>query len=297
MRFLSHRRAFLSFALAAALLAMMLGCPAATWAQVEVNTCGQEVAGSAVLNADLDCTGFEGYAVTIHGGTLTMNGYTITGGWNGIQCDGPCEIIGPGTVTASTWFGVNAYDTKLRMKNVDVTNNQGFGVQVWRSCILEGPATISGNRVGIRNGAKLTLRNTTVTGNTGLAIEAANNLGTATVDVRDSTITGNGGGIRADRSVKVRDSVITGNAGSGVVVGVLDYIGHGMFECRKGRMSIGDSTITGNGLGADCGVSWACADLESCPKAPRLKGAVACGTSLVNGSGLPGESWHICTLD
>jgi len=250
MRFLSHRRAFLLFALAAASLAMMLGRPVTAWAQVEVNTCGQSVSGRAVLTGDLDCTGFDGHAVIVEIGRLDLNGFTITGGnFYGVACFRSCKIVGPGTITGS----------------------QRNGVTVW---------------------GKATIRGVAITGNGQEGVEARS------VEIRDSTITGNGGGIRADRSVKVRDSVITGNAGSGVVVGVLDYIGHGMFECRKARMSIGDSTtITGNGLGADCGVSWACADLVSCPKAPRLRGAVTCDTSLVNGSALPGESWGICTLD
>jgi hypothetical protein len=250
MRFLSHRRAFVSFALAAALLAMMLGRPVTAWAQVEVNTCGQSVSGRAVLTGDLDCTGFAGHAVIVESGRLDLNGFTITGGnFYGVACFKSCKIVGPGTIKGS-------------------------------------------QRQGVTAAGKATIRDVAITGNGQEGVEAGS------VEIRDSTITGNGySGIRADRSVKVRDSVITGNAYSGAVVGVLDYIGHGMFECRKGRMSIGDSTITGNGLGADCGVSWACADLESCPKAPKLRGAVTCDTSLVNGSGLPGESWNICTLD
>ena len=107
MRFLSYRRAFLSFALAAALLAMMLGHPAATWAQVEVNTCGQTVPAGTVgnLQADLQCStsaGSGGAVILARRATLAMNGHTIsqppTGLSIGVLCLSRCTVTGPGEI-------------------------------------------------------------------------------------------------------------------------------------------------------------------------------------------------------
>jgi hypothetical protein len=60
-----------------------------------VTTCGQAVTGAGSLAADLDCTGYDGYAVTVHGGTFAMNGHSITGSITGIYCDRACQIVGP----------------------------------------------------------------------------------------------------------------------------------------------------------------------------------------------------------
>jgi hypothetical protein len=274
--------------LAGTALALALAPPVA--AQTPVTTCGQELAGPATLPADLDCTGHTGNAVTLHGGTFTLEGHTITGGLVGVYCSGPCKIIGPGTVTASSGIGVLSFGRTLRMKEVDVTNHPIMGVEPWQSATILGPATISGNAIGVRNGGKVTLRDVTMTGN-GRAVEAANGAATARAYVFDSTITGNGAGILADRIVKVVDSTVTGNGTFGIRVS-------GGSSCdHKATASIKRSTVTGNDTDAGCGTTEVCADVATCQAPPRLAGGAVCDHSYRVGSGNPGEDWDVCTLD
>jgi hypothetical protein len=153
--------ASLFFSLVVCLTILAAAGPAA--AQTVVTTCGQETFGPATLNADLDCTGFDGYVLTMHGGTLTMNGHTITGGIIGIQCDRTCKIVGPGTVTGSSFVGVNAFEVGLTMSQVDSTNHGYAGAQVWDSATINGPAVFSGNSTAIRVGNKAKLKDLTIT--------------------------------------------------------------------------------------------------------------------------------------
>jgi hypothetical protein len=282
-------------ALAALVLSVAVGTPA--FGQTPVTTCGQEVSGHAVLNAALDCTGFDGYAVHMHAGVLTMNGFTITGGTTGVFCDGPCKILGPGTITGSELFGVSAFETKTTIRNVDITNHGAFGIQSWRKAVVEGPATISGNGIGIRTGAGLTVRNMTITGNAA-AVHGANNAGTATANIIDSTITGNGEGVAAQKAVRVTRSSITGNGTFGVTADqtLSVSVGDG---CRRGRtvVTLKDTTVTGNDTDPDCGVTELCADVATCDKPPRLSGTSTCERSHMNSTGFPGGDWDVCTLD
>jgi hypothetical protein len=268
---------------------LLFGTPAPVAAQTAVTTCGQETRGPAVLNADLDCTGFDGYALTMHGGTLTMNGHTITGGNIGVECDVSCKIVGPGSVTASVFIGVNAYGVGLKMSQVDVSNCGYFGAQVWDTAVIEGPATFTGNGVGITVGVTAKLKDLTITGN-GTGVDAANNFKNGTISVQGSTITGNDqNGLLAQHGVKVKDSTITGNGQSGIY-------STGGFHCEKiAGASIKASTVTGNG--ANCPAGQVCADVATCKRKPRVKSGSTCGTSYQIGSGNPGQDWGVCTLD
>lgn len=274
-------------ALVVAVLGFANAIPAA--AQTAVATCGQETSGPATLNADLDCTGFGGYDLTMHGGTLTMNGHTITGGVVGVQCDVSCKIIGPGTITASTFAGVNAQDVGLKMTQVDVTNCGYAGIQVWNGATVKGPAVFSGNGVAMRVGARAKLRDVTITGNDS-GVSAGNNAKTGSILVQDSTVTANDRtGLDAQRGIKVIGSTITNNGQSGILAA-------GGFDCeKKAGASLAHSTVTGNGTA--CGANEVCADVATCKKRPRVKKDSTCGTSYQIGSGNPGSDWDVCTLD
>jgi hypothetical protein len=210
MRFLSHRRAFLSFALAAALYAMMLGRSATTWAQVEVNTCGQVYSGDVYLSADLDCSGFrdpiyipefEGKlipptflatAVLIkHGGTLDLRGHTINvggpatpGSEFGVVClFGDCKISN-GTVTNALMHGVSG-DRDVDIENLTITNSGQEGLQANRRAVIVD-STITGNAGdGVRAGRLAKLSRSTVSGN------GENGVGAVSIKLWDSTVTGN----------------------------------------------------------------------------------------------------------
>lgn len=258
-------------------------------AQTVVSTCGQEVESFGILNDDLDCTGFPGHAVEIHGGKLNMNGHTITGGVVGVYCDANCKISGPGTITGSTGTGVLAFQCPLRLTQVDVTNHVAPGVECFKGCTLNGPMTVSGNQVGIRAGHSVKVRGVTLSGN-GMGIDASNNESRGHALVYDSSVTGNTVGISADNFVKTVNSSITGNTQIGINAGDASCT-------RKGLATIKAGTVTGNGTAAGCGTSVACADIATCGTAPHVAGGATCDHSYVNGSGIPGSDWDVCTAD
>lgn len=268
--------------------ALILGLAAVAAAQTVVDTCGQHTSGPAVLNADLDCTGFDGTNLTMDGGTLTMNGHTITGGFIGVQCDRSCAIVGPGTITGATFGGIQAIASGIKATQVDLIDNGQFGAQVWGTASISGPATISGNgSTAIRVGNKAKLKDLTITGNlTGVAVGTGTQGSAALLRC---TVTGNGFGVGAQRDVKVMDSTITDNDRSGVS-------GGGSFNCaKKGSVTLKGSTVTGNGVA--CGVDEICADVVTCDKRPRVKPGSSCGTSANRGGIAPGSDWNVCTLD
>jgi len=260
------------------------------FAQTPVTACGQEVSGSAALAADLDCTGFIGNAVTVHGGTLALNGHTITGGDIGVYCDRRCSVVGPGLVTGGKYFDIDAFGTSVHVKQVDVTNAGVFGVQSWKSCVIDGPATMSGNGAAVATSGKTKVRGgVTISGN-GTAISANDNHGTGSVIVTGSTITGNGWGITTQHKIKLIDATVTDNGRGGLVTGE--------YRCpRKTVVKLVRSTVTGNDTDASCGTTNVCADITGCGTAPKLDETSTCEHSYVNGSGNPGDSWHVCTLD
>ena len=94
------------------LLAALTFSSSPSFAADLVTTCGQHVT-DGILAGDLDCTGYEGAAVSV-GRSLSLAGFTITGSTGStsaaIDCDkdedihrkGNCAIRGPGTVSGSS---------------------------------------------------------------------------------------------------------------------------------------------------------------------------------------------------
>jgi hypothetical protein len=267
--------------------ALIVGLTELASAQTVVDTCGQVTTGPAVLNADLDCTGFDGTNLTMNGGTLTMNGHTITGGFIGVQCDRACAIVGPGTITGASFGGIQAIASGVKATQVDLVDNGEFGAQVWGTASISGPATISGSgSTAIRVGKKAKLKDLTITGNLTAVAVGTGEQGSASL--LRCTVTGNGFGVAAERDVKVLDSTITDNDRSGV--------SGGSFNCeKKGSVTLKGSTVTGNG--AVCGPEDICADVVTCDKKPRVKPGSTCGTSANRGGIDPGSDWDVCTLD
>jgi hypothetical protein len=271
--------------------ASLLGAAGVASAQTVVTTCGQVTSGPAVLNADLDCTGFDGTNLTMNGGTLTMNGHTITGGFIGVQCDRTCKIVGPGTITGASFGGIQAFGTGLKATQVDLIDNGQFGAQVWDAAVISGPATISGNgSTALRVGIKAKLTDLTIIGNLTAVAVGTGKQGSASL--LRCTVTGNGSGVGAQRDIKVMDSTITDNDWVGVGAGGAG----GTVGCeKKAGVTLKGSTVTGNGT--VCGVDKICADVVTCDKRPRVKPGSTCGTSANLGGIDPGSDWDVCTLD
>jgi hypothetical protein len=273
-------------------LALTLGLAAPVVAATTITTCGQEVAGSSTLTADLDCTDVEDYAVVIHHGTLTLHGFTITGGW-GVFCDGPCKVVGPGTITGSEQFGINGFGSSLKVKDVTLTNNALDAIQSYRNCKIEGPAPIMNNGGGIRAAGNLTARNLTIADNAYEAINASNNAGISHVTLRAVTMTGNGFGILTQNGAKIVDSVITGNGQSGIQDNFINC------DHPSSLIVLKNSTVTGNDTDPDCGITKICYDLGTCGGStpPRLLKGSTCDHSYAVDSGNPGSDLNVCTLD
>lgn len=179
---------------------------------------------------------------------------------------------------------------RLDLNGFTITGAEGYGINCFTTCKIVGPGTITGATFGVAAEKKIKLFGVTVTGNKfGVWVKA--HKGNGWVEVRDSTITGNtDAGIVTDSFAKVTDSVISGNGGDGITVGAA--------PCSAlGRLRLVDATVSDNGVNPECGVSLPCNDVSTCRVAPRLDGASTCGSSYVVGSGLPGDSWGVCSSD
>lgn len=158
-------------------------------------------------------------------------------------------------------------------------------------------ADISGNEAGIVADFSVKVRDTTVSNN------AQNGITGAKVVVRNSMVTDNGGiGVLsrtydqrffAKARLKISESVVTGN-------GAFGAIGTGSAgtaqDCTDaGAVVVTGTDLTGNGVDLACGVTQPCASVASCDE-PKLVDS-SCETSYVVGSGLPGQSWSLCSLD
>jgi hypothetical protein len=236
---------------------MIVGRAVTTWAQVEVNTCGQAFSGAGFLSADLDCTGFTGGplgAAVMVGkrGTLDLRGFTLTGGDTGIACAEPCRkdpsatcvvpctiIGGGGVVTGAALYGIAGY--KVSIANVTVSNvaDRGISAQELR--------------------------------------------------LTDSTVTGNGhAGVAANR-VKILRSVITGNRGVGVVGSNLFY--HGVMTIRD-SVVIDNNVGTDCGQLVPC-----CDLISSWkPRLKNTTCNTSCDCSFFGG-GVVCVDWNICRFD
>lgn len=267
---------------AAIVLAPQLGIAA-----TEVNTCGQVVAGSAYLAADLDCTGFGGDAVTIDGGALDLSGFTLTGGaGNGVTCMRGCKVTSDpanGTITgASAWGvygdfaggdvahvrvsnvrvefngdGIDASSGNATLIDSVVSNNVsaiGGGVSSFRTSKLVR-TTVSGHPyAGVTASKKIVVVDSDVSANPGLGL-----WGAPRIIVRRSTVTLNGQDGIHGGTIKVVDSAVGSNGGPGVY-GTSDQIvilgstvsnngGDGIFhEGGLKPVTVKESTISGNAL-------------------------------------------------
>ena len=158
--------------------------------------------------------------------------------------------------------------------------------------MLEGPATVSGNGEGIRGGNSVKLIDMTVSANQGGVTAAAPNLRGGDVALINSTVSNNVyTGVTAQRRIKAIDSTITGNGKFGVSAGAYP-------NCvRQGSVSLIGTTVTGNDTYAGCGSTTVCADVVTCGGLPKIRSGSVCDHSYVNGSGIPGDTLHVCAAD
>jgi Right handed beta helix region len=270
------------------LVVAALAAPAAH--AYDVTTCYQTVPSgqTGVLQNDIVCDGSMGPNVNVgRHAKLLLNGHSISGGYIGIATDpgniGRAQIRGPGEIFGVTGGGgpfgcaistagkasisdvtlhdndcgiTRVYNFSMKLDGVTITNNATDGIRIY------GPLP-SGPGKG-----QLTGRNLTVTMN-------------------------GGGGIFNDGTLNLRDSTISGNGGDGIDahafrfslhnVTVNDNGGAGLLSTRTHPGVLKKSTLTGNGAAGDI----------AAPVAPKLPGST-CGISVDTDSG---GSLHICAGD
>lgn len=243
---------------------------------VVVTTCGQVVAGTADLTGDLDCSGHLGDSLYL-AGKLRLNGFTLTGnpGSAVVKCEmGSCKVEGPGTVTG----GLDG-----------IESNSGAKVALG--------AVISGNAAdGVRSDRSAKVTDSTVQGNGGDGVRSK---ARATI-VNSSVVANAADGVRADSSIRVTNSLVSGNGEQGVdsdknaTAKLSQITANGLYGIRGIKVTLKDSTATGNGTSPACGViTDDCTDVAA-DFLPKLKGTSSCGTST---NTLLGGTWGVCSLD
>jgi hypothetical protein len=283
---------------------LLLVAPAADSSADPVVGCGESYSGRAELAGD--CSG----DIHIRGGSLNLRSFTVGGS---IVCEGDfCEVfseppngaIRGGGDWAST--GIAAGDGRLVIEGVSVT---GFGTGIAAGSVQAVGVIIAGNAghgISALEGIEATNSVVTLNGHDGLHARLG------TVSVTDSEVTGNrGSGIRALKGVLVSNSTVLDSGEDGVrnyagqvlVEGstISGSGGHGVRtddgDCfPTGWLEIRDANIEGNALDPSCGHTRPCADVVACNLA-RVNGSSRCETSYRIQSGLPGESWRVCSLD
>jgi hypothetical protein len=238
---------------------------------VDITSPGQTVpeGEKGVLQADLICVP-AGLGVALkNGAKLDLNGHTLDG----------CSILGSGLPSEPLRLsvrgpgeihnaGISFSAGTLRVRDVVIQDPPSGGIQ-GRNGINGGPSTLK-------------LDDVTVTGSTGVGIEASRVIarhvnvsgfdeqgiiGWQSVSASHAVVTGNLEGVYSAANVRLRDSQVTGNTSLGVIANL--------------AIAVSRSTVTGNGT-----------DLASQIE-PRVK-ASSCDTSLNMQTQLP---WGVCAGD
>jgi hypothetical protein len=234
-------------------------------ATVDVDACGLVIQENGVLSADLDCSAYPGIALTIENhARLDLRGFTLIAGGSAIYCPEGCGVVsttsrgtiqgGSGTAIETASFGPfsvgvdNVLITgagagidgggSVVVRNSEISNNTGTGVSAYQKLIVDASVIRDngGNGAYGRGGAKVV--DSEISGNAligVLGVDVSNVFHAKTAVVR-STVTGNGGGVRAEEKLKIRESSIDANVQWGA-------------ETRAfyARLTISDSSVSANG--------------------------------------------------
>ncbi len=206
--------------------------------------------------------------VTVEGSTISGN--LSTGIWSNSVVARDSQVVSNGG--SGIVLSHSSVKLKLKLINSSLDDNAGNGVLTngfRHARVISLDSSISRNDIGISDAWTERPR----------------------VKVKRSNVDGNrigvslsGLGVRSTKIV-LRDSTIAGSAENGVYV-----------DSTDDRTTLARSSVTGSGFSPECGVSTSCADLNTAVF-PRVKAASSCGTSHINGSGIPGQSWGVCALD
>ncbi|MBY0273818.1 hypothetical protein K2Z84_00640 [Candidatus Binatia bacterium] len=236
----------LRLAVSSALLASMLSAATALAApDVAVTTCGQVLPARAhgVLASDLDCTGQPVGVVVGRGGKLSLGGFTLASGFNGIECRGSCTVTGPGAINGGQAAVLS--DKKVKVSSVTISSAVIYGV----------------------DGDIVELEGSTVTGTGYFAVQ-----GRRSARISSSSISGGFGGASVGRAI-VEGSTVSA-ATFGISGGSASVKDGSAIETTSGEPSAyairtvkkphvaSDSTCSGRSLRLGSGDSWGVCSLD-----------------------------------
>jgi hypothetical protein len=182
----------------------------------------------------------------------------------------------------------------VEMLRSEVNDNGGPGIDGFIAKAYKiRYSSVSGNAQGgilaLSTAGRLVLLYSSIQDNGGHGVD-----GFRSVKLKESSVSGNSGaGIRHDTTLsnvrlrmRVAASTVTGNG----TFGVLQFGGDHSLALQRAAV------VSGNATNVDCGVTMACADVGSATL-PKVSSSATCQTSHVHDSGIPGDSWGVCTND
>jgi hypothetical protein len=264
---------------------------------------GAEISGNAGAGILVAANAGNRPSVTIKGASVANNGSSGIA----LSTSAACPFLG--CIPPS----------KLRARSATITGNGGSGLSASNVSIRD--STITGNLAGVTLPSeyiqrKLSVRDSAIDDNTINGIRIGSG-GKAKVKLVRSSVSGSESGIldqtRDERSkVKLVETTLEGNgygyhaetAASGSAAGGFGAVRSeisqssfsGVFAPPGVQVKLANTAVAQSGGGTDCGVTVACADLDT-GELPRLTGSATCDSSHVYGSGLPGMTWGVCALD
>jgi hypothetical protein len=178
---------------------------------------------------------------------VSINGFTINGGANGVTCRGYSLCRFSSNTIQNAGTGVFLTASQASFAGDTLQNNVSRGLGVANGGQVNGDSlTVQGNGAGITLVARgtLVLMNSMVQGNQNVGIRA---VAGSTIRIVASTVTANhGNGVELDQSAQARfegfagANGITNNGGVGVFVADLSWAGFDV-----------NSNVTGNAAGTD----------------------------------------------
>ena len=220
--------------------------PATSSIAMDITVCGQTVPDGvrAILTADITCPG-SGPAITLgHRARLRLDGHTVSGGTNGVECLSTCRVTGPGAVTGALTGIQTSAGGRIVVKEVDVSGNTVYGIQLLsdpsdqpgRGRLTAIDVTANGNGdAGVVAFPSPRGRNITANGNAGYGVF------TCDFSAKNLQATNNGEEGIVGCGGKLVASTVTGNdaAGAGIDVLTVGLPKLSTSNCGKSAMLLG----------------------------------------------------------
>jgi len=264
---------------------------------------GAEIAGNEGIGVYVDAIPGNRPSVMVIGASISDNGS------NGIVVS-----------THSACPALNCIPPgKIRVREAVLSGNGGYALSASNVAIQS--ATITGNGAGVNMqfeyiGRKLGIKDSTIDDNVGAGITMQAGA-KAKLKVVRSSVSRNATGILdntyGERStVTLRDAVLDANGYGHRAAPRAAADVHGRLNLVRSQVSrstfsgistppdvmvkLNATSVLDSGADPQCGISVECFDLDT-GVPPRLSPTAACGTSHVFDSGLPGQTWSLCSAD